>query len=61
MSSSGLLSTGETDILERVQCRATKVIKGLEHFFYKEKAERAGTVQSGEEKAQGDLINVGRE
>jgi len=33
------------------------MIKGLEHLM-RRKAERAGTVQPGEEKAQGDLINV---
>ncbi|KAK4824359.1 hypothetical protein QYF61_013694 [Mycteria americana] len=44
-------------MLERVQQRATKMIKGLEHLTYKERL-RAGTVQPREEKARRDLINV---
>ncbi|GAB0178190.1 mitochondrial enolase superfamily member 1 [Grus japonensis] len=32
--------------------------KGQEHLSYEERAERAGTVQPGEQKAQGDHINV---
>ncbi|KAK4832687.1 hypothetical protein QYF61_025148 [Mycteria americana] len=41
----------------RVQQRAMKIIKGLEHLTRGE-AERAGILQSGEEKAQGDLNDV---
>ena len=48
----------DMDVLERVQERAVKMIKGQEHLFPWGKAERAGTVQPGEEKAQGDLIHV---
>ena len=33
------------------------MMKGLEHLFYEERL-RAGTVQPGQEKAQGDVINV---
>jgi len=40
------------DIVERVQQTATKMIKGWETLTYN----RAGTVQPGEEKAQGVLI-----
>jgi len=46
----------DTDILERIQWRATKTVKVLEHLSWG-KAERA-IVQAGEEKAQGDLIKV---
>jgi len=40
------------ELLERVQQRATKMMKGLEHLLRGE-AERAETVQPGEEKAWG--------
>ncbi|PKU42205.1 hypothetical protein llap_7501 [Limosa lapponica baueri] len=43
--------------MEKVQQRATKKIKGLEHLFHEESL-RAGTVQPREENAQKDLINV---
>ncbi|KAK4826739.1 LOW QUALITY PROTEIN: hypothetical protein QYF61_010992 [Mycteria americana] len=39
------------DLLEQVQNRATKMIKGLDHLSYKERLRE-------EEKAQGDLINM---
>lgn len=46
------------DLLERVECRAMKMTKGLEHLPY-EDAQIAGSVailqQPGEEKAQADL------
>ena len=37
VSSSGLPSTRDTDILERVQQRATKLFKGLDHLSYEER------------------------
>jgi len=44
----------DMDLLERVQRRDTKMIQGLEHLSYKkERAERVGAVQHGEEKAAG--------
>ena len=42
----------DVELLERVQQRATKMMRGPEHLI------RAGNVQPGEEKAQGDLIGV---
>jgi len=39
--------------LERVQRRATKVVKGLENLPYKGKTEEVKSFQPGEEKAQG--------
>jgi len=41
------------DLLERVQRRATKMIRGMEHLSCEKKAERVGAVQPGEEKAAG--------
>lgn len=57
MSIPGLPSTRETDIPERVQKRATKMTEGLTSLTQGE-AERAASVQTGKEKAQGNLINV---
>lgn len=45
------------DILERDQCRVTKVVEGLEHLSFEETM-RAGTLWPGEEKAQRGFIDV---
>ena len=39
----------DTDLLECVQRRATKMIQGMEHLSYEDRL-RAGAVQPGEEK-----------
>lgn len=38
-------------LLEQIQRRATKIIRGLEVLLYEERLERDGVAQSGEEKA----------
>ncbi|KAK4824313.1 hypothetical protein QYF61_013058, partial [Mycteria americana] len=49
----------DTDLLEQVQWRATKMIWGLEHKTYKEKL-RAGSVERGEGKAQEPMVQEER-
>ena len=43
----------EMELLVRVQRGVMKLMKGLEHVSYEERL-RAGTVQTGEEKAEGE-------
>jgi len=43
----------DMELLERVQRRTTKMIRGLEHVSYEEQAERVGAVQPGGEKTAG--------
>ena len=42
----------DTDLLESIQRRATKMISGMEHLSSKDRL-RSGAVQPGEEKALG--------
>jgi len=46
------------DVVEQVQRRITKMIKGLEYLSYEERLRKVMSVQPREENAQGYLINV---
>lgn len=57
-SSVGVPSTGERDILERLQSRTTKMFEKLEHLLYRKRL-RELRLFSEEKRSLGeDLINV---
>ena len=43
----------DTELLERVQRRAMKMIRGLEYLYYEDRLRKVGAVQTREEKALG--------
>ena len=49
----GLQYKKDRELLERVQRRATKMLRGLQHLPLQRQAERAGLFQPGEEKTAG--------